>query len=140
MTVKDLVQRACVEKAILDLLKGAHEVTRAEIRAELDAGDRKSADAGKAWVSEPKPRWKVTDEAALLEYVECNMPDQLVYQVNPTFRAQLVSSGGVLDGVQVPGIEQVQGSPTLTVKPGDSAHNIASQLLASTVPTAEVEQ
>lgn len=132
---KDTLNRACLEKAIVDHLKDAHEESRDQLREQLDAGDRITTDLGTAYVTNPKPRWVVTDEQALFDWVEANLPDEIITErkVNPALKDAMLKAGGVtLEGqvIYADGLGQASGSPTLTVKPSERARLSAPMLVA----------
>lgn len=133
---KELVKRACMERAILDILTEAAGETRDQLRGELDPGDRSNTDLGMAYVSQPKPRVKVVDEQAFFDWVEANLPDEIVTarSVSAGLRNQILRAGS-FDGQPVDGIGTVEATPTLTVKPSDRAKVNAPMLLASILET-----
>lgn len=140
MDPHDLARRAIGEKSILDAAAEIHAATREELAASLSRGtkhtafnDDESIELGQVWMSNPKGSWRVTDEAALLAWVEANHPSALVEvhetRISPAWLKGLLADGADANGEEPPGISLVAGRPTLTVKPSAAAKDIARSLV-----------
>lgn len=124
----DLARRALGEAAILDAAKELSAATREELAALLSRGttltvfnEDETVELGKVLLTNPKPTWRVVDEAALLAWVEANHPAALVevrtVTINPAWLKNLLAQGADENGEEPPGIAQVSGHPTLQVRP-----------------------
>lgn len=135
----ELARKALGEKAILDAATELNIHTR-DLLAQLMsrgskitvfADDAETVDLGQVWVTNPKPAWKVTDQAAFLAWVAEHHPDAIVTQVtvSPAWTAALLKKGADADGVEPDGITLVSGKPSLTVRPSDHAKALARSLV-----------
>lgn len=140
MDPHDLARRAIGEKSILDAAAEMNAATREELAASLSRGtkhtiftDDETVELGQVWMSNPKGSWRVTDEAALLAWVKANHPTALVEvretRISPAWLKGLLSDPVTADGEIPPGVDQVAGRPTLTVKPSAAAKDIARSLV-----------
>ena len=141
-----LARQAVAEKAILGAAEDMHKQTRQRLEEVLRKGERvpvwtpdEVTELGYVQLTKPKPAARVTSAEDLLAWVEDNYPEevevvevQTVRRVRPAFAAALVKAEGVTpDGEVVPGIELVQGSPTLRVVPTAEAKSLAADSVRS---------
>lgn len=140
MDPHDLARRAIGEKSVIEAATEIHAATREELAASLSRGTKHTAfnddetiELGQVWMTNPKGAWRVTDEAALLAWVEANHPTALVEvretRISPAWLKGLLSDPVTADGEIPPGVDQVAGRPTLTVKPSEAAKDIARSLV-----------
>lgn len=113
----DLTVRAAVLRVLKDTITRAELAAKADLAADMKAGERKVAYLGNVEVgvinhTRPSESWQVVDDAAYLAWVRANRPDEIVTveQVRPAFTRALddviTRTGEVPDGViltQTPG-------------------------------------
>lgn len=140
MDPHDLARRAIGEKSVIEAATEIHAATREELAASLSRGTKHTAfnydetiELGQVWMTNPKGSWRVTDEAALLAWVEANHPTALVEvhetRISPAWLKGLLADGADANGEEPPGISLVAGRPTLTVKPSAAAKDLARSLV-----------
>lgn len=141
----DMIVRAVLRKAVLDQLHSIDRSERDALLYTMRPGDRLTAwdgdsDLGMVYVTKPTPKYRITDPAAFLAWVDANRPDEIVttVAVSGTFTDLIRSRGEAIDPatgeVVVPdGISAAPaaGSPTLTVKPSAAAVEVAEQQIAA---------
>lgn len=141
----DMIMRAVLRKAILDKLHGIDRAERDALLYTMRPGDRLTAwdgdtDLGMVYVTKPTPKYRITDPAAFLAWVDANRPDEIVttVAVSGTFTDLIRSRGEAIDPatgeVVVPdGVSAAPaaGSPTLTVKPSAAAVEVSEQQIAA---------
>lgn len=106
MSERDLVVRVATLKALYDKVKAAYNQARADAIGELGPGDRLRARLddgsviGTVTVVEGRITAKVTDPAALLEWVRVNAPDEVetVERVRESYVGALLSRCENVDG------------------------------------------
>ncbi len=136
----DLARRAVGEKAILDAATELNAATREELAALLSRGtkltiftDDESVELGQVWVANPKPTLRVVDEDALMLWVAEHHPGALVEvretRISPAWLKGLLAAGADENGEIPPGVAEVAGRPTLTVRPSDAAKSLARGLV-----------
>ena len=133
-----MARRLVGEKAFLDEAQKLHQETREAAGGVFAAGDRKDlGDLGMVYVTKPKGSWRISDEDALLAWLqqhaplylaERTIPARTVVEVSPLLLREL-DDGRLPDAdgelVAVPGVEFRPGNPTLTVKASAAAHALA---------------
>lgn len=141
MTPEEMARRLIGERALLDEAGVMHAATREEAAEVFGPGDRKDlGDLGMVYVTKPKGAWKVVDQNALFEWLSEHAPqyivERVVREVSPLILRQL-DEGRLPDAdgelVEVPGVEQVMGRPTLTVKPSAKARAAVRESLIKAV-------
>lgn len=134
-----------------DLPEGVAESIAESLRQDLDDGldvghvpdqarilrDAEGTELGTATLCGGKEKPKVTDEAALLAWVQENRPDQVRQVVEPAYVKALLKQaereGAAADettGEVIPGIEFVESGAYVTVKPNDLAKDRMAELIA----------
>jgi hypothetical protein len=106
MTERDAVIRVAALKALYDKVREAYNQARADAVAALSPGDRLHAalpdgsDIGTVSVVDGKTTAKVTNPAALLEWVKVNAPDEVesVPRVRESFVGALLARCENVDG------------------------------------------
>jgi hypothetical protein len=129
-------------KLIADELKGTAERAEiAKLMADEDDKQKVVRDAdgvelGKATLCGGKEKAKVTDELALLKWVQANRPDQIRSIVEPAYvkavLKQADKDGAAVDeatGEVIPGIELVVTGSYVTVTPNETAKERMSELV-----------
>jgi hypothetical protein len=127
MTERDAVIRVAALKALYDKVREAYNQARADAVAELSPGDRlhaalpDGADVGTVTVVDGKTTAKVTNPAALLEWVQVNAPDEVetVARVRESYVGALLARCENVDGAAMhaktgellPGVRFETGEP-----------------------------
>lgn len=160
MTRRDLAVRLVAIRVLKDRLTQHENSLRAAVREAMVEGDRdvcvvdvgdggKPLPVGTVGLAKAAESWRVTDTAALLEWVKANRPTEVVSveQVRPAYvtalLAQVKADGGIADDngelVEVPGVECRTGEPTLQVKPNhDAARLVETAWNAGTLTMADL--
>lgn len=144
----DNMQRFVLSDIITKKITTGNKENKATVEEEMLPGDRKAVAFGEggeavviAAVTRTKPResWKVTDEAALTQWVQQNHPDkvQMVPVPKEWFVKSLLEQAAANDfavtdeGEEIPGIEKVTGTSYASVKPEKDALELIRGLVAS---------
>lgn len=139
--MRDTAARAVVYQIIEQAAKARKDEARAELSA-LEPGDTLAAKwdgqlLGKATMTAGRTRLVVTDEAALLEWLQKNHPTEIVISPNPVFMRVLEQrardAGAPIDGMGelVPGVELQSGDPYVSVRKAPDAPFVVAQLLSA---------
>ena len=143
--MKDTARRAIAATLITGLVKSEGDHYKAELLAAFNESgaervrvtDVDGTDLGSVSKSKGRISARVTDEAALLEWVKVNHPEHILRQVNATYRDQLLAvaktGGDPIDpetGELVPGIEIFEGDPSVSARPTPEAKDRMRALLA----------
>lgn len=125
-----LAGRQIFIKVIQNDVKDAFDETRGALEPRLDSEEAAAAELpdgtriGTVKRSKPRRVPVVTDEAALLEWVRKNRPDELVESVRPAFvdylKGQARKHGAAVveaTGEIVPGVEMRAGAPSYLPSP-----------------------
>lgn len=151
LTAHDRATRLLALRVLKDWIALEDRKLRDEMCAELVVGERYSglldpADKetllGFVQLTKARESATVTDQAALLAWVEEHCPGEVVTTkaVRPAFVTALLASvkadGGWIDAdtselLEVAGVEVRVGSPTLTVKPTAEADGLVADALAA---------
>ncbi|WP_311208767.1 MULTISPECIES: hypothetical protein [unclassified Aeromicrobium] len=132
MSARNAAVRAAIIKFLIDQLRAAETVVKAEVTEHLDRGDRKHArldddtDVATVSVSDPKGTTKVVGRETFLAWVEDNYPTAIVTtkNVSPAWEKSFldrldVGDHGAVDtdtGELVPGVERRVGDPTVSTR------------------------
>jgi hypothetical protein len=129
-------------KLISEELKGQAEreeleqILAAEDTAKVPVRDADGTELGTATLCGGKDKAKVTNEQALLEWVKEHRPDQLRQVVEPAYIKALLkqadAEGAAADedtGEVIPGIEIVETSSYVSVKPNELARDRMAELI-----------
>lgn len=138
--LRDAVLRAAVFATIAERANQLKDEARAALSG-IPLGDTLSARHGdrllaKASLSKGKSKLVVTDAQRLLEWVKANHPSEVVESVNQAYLTSLTAKakevGAVIDsqGDIVPGVELVEGLPTVSVRREKDAMEIVGEMLA----------
>ena len=144
----DNMQRFVLSDIITKKITAGNKENKATVEEEMLPGDRKAVAFGEggdavviAAVTRTKPResWKVTDEAALAQWVQKNHADkvQMVPVPKEWFVKSLLEQAAANDfavtddGEEIPGIEKVTGTSYASVKPEKDALELIRGLVAS---------
>lgn len=151
LTAHDRATRLLALRVLKDWIAAEDRRLREEMCAELVVGERYSglldpADResllGFVQLTKARETAAVTDQAALLAWVEEHCPGEVITtrSVRPAFVTALLGSvkadGGWIDPgtselLEVDGIEVRTGTPTLTVKPTAEADQLVAEALAA---------
>jgi hypothetical protein len=137
--LRDAVLRAAVFATIAERANQLKDEARSALSG-IPMGDTLSARHGdrllaKASLAKGKSKLVVTDPQRLLEWVKTNHPSEVVESVNQAYLTSLTAKakevGAVIDnqGAVVPGVELVEGSPTVTVRREKDAIDIVGEML-----------
>lgn len=133
--LRDAAFRAGVWAVIEARAKAMKDQAKAEL-AQLEPGDTVAGKwhgqtVAKATMTTGRSKVEVTDTQALLDWVKREHPTEVVEAVNPAYVKSLeIYNGHVIDkqGVVVPGVQVVQGDPSITVRKADGAEEIIAEL------------
>jgi hypothetical protein len=141
--LRDAATRAAVWGVIAAAAMERQDEAKAELQ-ELEVGDTIAGRingriVGKSTMTKGRTRLVITDERKFLGWVLTNHPCEVIESVNPAYlknleaRAKEIGLGAVIDhqGEVVPGVEIVEGQPSVTVRKDKDAPFIVAQLLAS---------
>lgn len=139
--LRDAAARAVVFQVIEQAAKARKDDAKAEL-AQLEPGDTVAGKwdgqiLGKATKTSGRTKLVVTDEAALLEWLQKNHPTEIVVSPNPAYLKALEATardvGAVIDklGDVVPGVELTHGDPYISVRKEKDAQFLVSQLLSN---------
>ncbi|WP_291478456.1 hypothetical protein [Corynebacterium sp.] len=160
-------RRVVLQAAVLKELKARHDADRAELQADMERGEKITARSdeqsiGTVSYSDPKPKARVTDRAALLGHVAKDAPGRIGLRITDVPRAlalleadypELVEPAlssqdeaqylrAAEKGEDIPGVEVSTGSPIMSVRPTQAGKDAAAELVegnrALTAP-AELE-
>lgn len=122
---------AALEKEVRPLAEGAMEPGE-QVTAVMPDNTR----VGKVSLSEAPNNVVVTDEAALIAWVQKNKPTEIVPSLREaywnTLKNQVKTNGHAFDpdtGEIIPGIEAVAGTPRLTPTPNDEGRRLVMAFL-----------
>lgn len=161
----DKARRVVLQSAVLKELKARHDEDRAELQADMERGEKITAagetvSLGTVSFSDPKPKARVTDKAALLGHVAAESPGRVGLRITDMARALAVLEADYPDlvepalssqdeaqylraaekGEEVPGVEVSTGSPVMSVRPSAAGKDAAAELVAGNrALTAQVE-
>jgi hypothetical protein len=135
--LRDIAARAVVYQIIEQAAKERKDEARAQLSA-LEPGDTLAAKwdgqlLGKATMTRGKSKIVVTDVQRLVEWLQYAHPTEIVISANPAYLTTLRDVDGVVidkDGVVVPGVELVSGTPYVSVRKEKDAPFVVSQLLS----------
>lgn len=134
-----------VGTAVAVQIKANVDEGRKAVLTDLVTGDRVGGQAaglhlGSVSKCAGRTTAKVTDERALLKYVETNHPEEIILAVRPAFREKLLkesAEAGVgvdaVTGARLDFIEVAPGDPYLQVRPSDDLKATVSQKLTALV-------
>lgn len=139
-TLRDAAARAVVFQVLEQAAKARKDEAKSEL-SQLQPGDTVGGHwdgqlLGKATMTAGRTRLVVTDEAALLEWLQDRHPTEIVLSANPAYLRLLESTargvGAVIDnqGELVPGVELVHGEPYVSVRKEKDAPFVVAQLLS----------
>lgn len=160
-----LASRVVLQSAVMKELKARHDEDRAELQADMERGEKITAagetvSLGTVSFSDPKPKARVTDRAALLGHVAEDAPGRIGLRITDMPRAlalleadypELVEPAlssqdeahyvrAAEKGEEVPGVEVSTGSPVMSVRPSAAGKDAAAELVAGNrALTAQVE-
>jgi hypothetical protein len=151
VSTREIATRLLMMRALKDRIAQADTAMRAAARdAGFDvAGVRQIGvigqdQIGSVQVTRAAASWRVTDMAALLRWVKANAPTEVetVEQVRPAYVTKLLGdckAGALPDGVVPDGVDIIEGSPTLAVRPApDAAEVIERAITEGTLRWADV--
>lgn len=142
MSTREIATRLLMMRALKDRVTQVDNAMRAAARTEgFDvAGVRQIGvvgqdQIGSVQVTKGATSWRVTDMAALLQWVKANAPTEVetVEQVRPAYVTKLLGDckAGVLPDGGIPdGVDLIEGSPTLAVKPSPDAADVIERAVA----------
>jgi hypothetical protein len=151
MSTREIATRLLMMRALKDRIAQADTAMRAAAKdAGFDvAGVRQIGvigqdQIGSVQVTGAAASWRVTDMAALLKWVKANAPTEVetIEQVRPAYVTKLLGdckAGALPDGVVPDGVDIIEGSPTLAVRPSaDAAEVIERAITDGTLRWADV--
>lgn len=138
--LRDAAARAVVFQVIEQAAKARKDEAKAEL-TQLESGDTVAGKwdgvtLGKATKTSGRTKLVVTDEAALLEWLQANHPTEIVVSPNPAYLKALESTarnvGAVIDnqGEIVPGVQLEHGDPYISVRKEKDTPFFVSRLLS----------
>lgn len=150
----DKARRVVLQSAVLKELKARHDEDRAELQADMERGEKITAagetvSLGTVSFSDPKPKAKVTDKAALLGHVSEDAPGLIGLRITDIDRALAVLEREAPDlvepalsaqdenvylklaekGEDIPGVEVTVGKPVMSVRPSQAGKDAAAELV-----------
>lgn len=150
-------QRLVMQSAVMKRLKEIHDADRASMVEDMDRGDKVTARSGDQSLgtvsySDPKPKARVTDKAALMGHVAGEAPEKIGLRVTDMDAALAVLEEHAPDlveaalspqveaeylraaekGESVPGVEVSVGKPVLSIRPAQAGKDAAAELVAGT--------
>lgn len=150
----DRAARVVLQSAVLKELKAVHDEDRAELQDDMERGEKITGRAGDDSLgtvsySDPKPKARVVDKAALLAHIAADDPDQIGLRitdidvalayleehlpsivepaVSPQVEAQYTRAAE--SGETIPGVEVTTGKPVLSVRPAAAGKKAAAELV-----------
>ncbi|MCJ7859236.1 hypothetical protein [Corynebacterium kalidii] len=148
-------RRVVLQSAVLKELKARHDEDRAELQADMERGEKITArtddqSLGTVSYSDPKPKARVTDRAALLGHVAEDAPGRIGLRITDMPRAlalleadypELVEPAlssqdeahylrAAEKGESIPGVEVATGAPVMSVRPSQAGKDAATELVA----------
>jgi hypothetical protein len=142
VSTREIATRLLMMRALKDRIAQADTAMRAAAKDEgFDvAGVRQIGvigqdQIGSVQVTRPAASWRVTDMTALLRWVKANAPTEVevVEQVRPAYVTKLLGdckAGALPDGVIPDGVDIIEGSPTLAVRPSADAAEVIERAIA----------
>lgn len=152
----DQAARIIVQSAVLKELKAVHDADRADLKDDMDRGDKITGHAGDTSLgsvsySDPKPKAKVTDRDLLIGHVAGERPDDVGFRITDIDAAIAVLEDvaphllapalpqhieaeylrAAEAGDTVPGVEVTTGAPVLSVRPAAEGKRVAAELIAA---------
>jgi hypothetical protein len=139
--MRDAAARAVVFQVIEQAAKARKDDAKAEL-SQLEPGDTVAGKwdgqtLGKATKTAGRTKLVVTDEAALLAWLQKHHPTEIVVSPNQAYLKALESTarnvGAVIDslGEIVPGVELTHGDPYISVRKEPDAPFLVAQLLSN---------
>ena len=139
--LRDAAARAVVFQVLEQAAKARKDDAKAEL-AQLQPGDTVGGQwdgqlLGKATMTAGRTKLVVTDEAALLAWLQDHHPTEIVVSPNQAYLKALESTartvGAVIDSIGeiVPGVELVHGDPYVSVRKEKDAPFVVAQLLST---------
>lgn len=137
-SLRDAAFRAGFWQFVEQRAKALKDEAKADLK-QLEVGDTVAGKwhgqvVAKATMSKGRAKLVVTDEQALLDWVTDLHPTEVLCQVNPAFLKQLETRAKELghpvdsNGELVPGVELVEGEPSVSVRRADGAEMVIAEL------------
>lgn len=148
-------RRVVLQSAVLKELKDRHDEDRAELQSDMERGEKITARSddqslGTVSFSDPKPKARVADRAALLGHVAEDAPERIGLRITDMPRAlalleadypELVEPAlssqdeahylrAAEKGESIPGVEVSTGAPVMSVRPAQAGKDAAAELVA----------
>lgn len=139
--MRDAAARAVLWQIVEQAAKARKDEAKAEL-AQLEPGDTVAGKwdgqlLGKATKTVGRTKLVVSDERALLTWLQYHQPDEIVMSINPAYLKALEDKARSVghpidgDGELIPGLELVQGDPYVSVRKQPDAPFVVAQLLKS---------
>lgn len=122
MSKESALRRAAIAAYITKVASQEKERALRELGEYMEPGDTSrpqigGLQVGTVGVSAPQPRYQVTDEKALVSWLEWNKPDAVHKVPAPWFTAAASLDGFIKQTGEVPdGVEIIQGAPRISVR------------------------